>query len=128
MTPTQEALVAKHAERLDEALAAIAGRGYWSAYPESPSPRVYGEGTAEAGKAAFEAHLGERFTLGQPGADGWVGGETSPYGVDLGVTYEHLSADALIGAATAAIPGWRAASPAPSCCCRVRKSLKSSFP
>ena len=50
--PTLDALVAKHAERLDAALAAIAGRGYWSAYPESPSPRVYGEGTAEAGKAA----------------------------------------------------------------------------
>jgi len=59
--PGQAALVAKHAERLDAALAAIAGRGYWSAYPESPSPRVYGEGTAEAGKAAFEGHLGQRF-------------------------------------------------------------------
>ena len=111
MTPMQESLVAKHAERVDAALAAIAGRGYWSAYPESPSPRVYGEGTAEAGKAAFEAHLGKRFALGQPGADGWVAGETSPYGVDLGVSYEHLGADALIGAATAALPAWRAAGP-----------------
>src|SRR5690349_18946374 len=109
--PGQAALMAKHAERLDAALAAIAGRGYWSAYPESPSPRVYGEGTAEAGKAAFEAHLGKRFPLDQPGADGWVGDETSPYGVDLGVSYEHLGADALIGAATAALPGWRAAGP-----------------
>jgi len=109
--PGQAALVAKHAERLDAALAAIAGRGYWSAYPESPSPRVYGEGTAEAGKAAFEAHLGKPFPLGQPGADGQVGGEVSPYGLDLGVSYEHLGADALIAAATAAIPGWRAAGP-----------------
>ena len=58
LKPTLAALVGKHAERLNAALAAIAGRGYWSAYPESPSPRVYGEGTAEAGKAAFEAHLG----------------------------------------------------------------------
>src|SRR6266568_5330859 len=109
--PGQAALVAKHAERLDAALAAIAGRGYWSAYPESPSPRVYGEGTAEAGKAAFEAHLGKPFPLGQPGADGQVGGEVSPYGLDLGVSYEHLGADALIAAASAAIPGWRAAGP-----------------
>jgi phenylacetic acid degradation protein paaN len=105
------ALVAKHKERLDAALAAIAGRGYWSAYPESPSPRVYGEGTAEAGRAAFDALLGKPFPLGQPGADGWVGAEASPYGLSLGVTYEHLSADALIGAATAALPGWRAAGP-----------------
>src|SRR5262245_45462279 len=92
LRPTLAALVDKHAERLNEALAAIAGRGYWSAYPESPSPRVYGEGTAEAGKAAFEAHLGKPFGLGQPGADGQVGGEASPYGLDLGVSYEHLGA------------------------------------
>ena len=105
------ALVAKHKERLDAALAAIAGRGYWSAYPESPSPRVYGEGTAEAGRAAFDALLGKPFALGQPGADGWVGGEISPYGTALGVTYEHLAPDALISAATAALPGWRAAGP-----------------
>ena len=56
LKPTLAALVDKHAERLNAALAAIAGRGYWSAYPESPSPRVYGEGTAEAGRAAFEFH------------------------------------------------------------------------
>jgi phenylacetic acid degradation protein paaN len=105
------ALVAKHKERLDAALAAIAGRGYWSAYPESPSPRVYGEGTAEAGRAAFDALLRKPFPLGEPGANGWVGAEVSPYGLALGVTYEHLSADALIGAATAALPGWRAAGP-----------------
>src|SRR5258707_5956231 len=111
LKPTLAALVAKHAERLDAALAAIAGRGYWSAYPESPSPRVYGEGTAEAGKTAFEAHLGKPFSLGQPGADGQVAGEVSPYGLDPGVSYEHLGADALIAAATAALPGWRAAGP-----------------
>ena len=111
LKPTLAALVAKHAKRLDAALAAIAGRGYWSAYPESPSPRVYGEGTAEAGKAAFEAHLGKPFPLGQRGADGWVGGEASPYGLDLGITYQHLGADALVAAATEALPGWRAAGP-----------------
>ena len=111
LKPTLAALVDKHAERLNAALAAIAGRGYWSAYPESPSPRVYGEGAAEAGKEAFEAHLGKPFVLGQPGADGQVGGEVSPYGLDLGVSYEHLGADALIAAATAALPGWRAAGP-----------------
>ena len=40
--PGQAALVAKHAERLDSALAAIATRGYWSAYPESPIAPVIG--------------------------------------------------------------------------------------
>ena len=78
LRPALAALVAKHSERLDAALAAIAGRGYWSAYPESPSPRVYGEGTAEAGKAAFEAHLGKPFPLDQPSAPGWSSGNGLP--------------------------------------------------
>src|SRR5260370_7255053 len=65
--PGLDALVAKHKERLDAALAAIAGRGYWSAYPEAPSPREHGEGTAEAGRAAFDPLLGQPFPLAQPG-------------------------------------------------------------
>ena len=53
----------RHKALLEQALDAIAKRGYWSAFPESPSPKVYGEGAAEAGKAAFEAlldRLGEK--------------------------------------------------------------------
>ena len=46
-------LFERHRGLLDGAVAAIADRGYWSAFPESPSPRVYGEGAAEAGKAAY---------------------------------------------------------------------------
>ncbi len=48
-------LFERHAATLERALAAIAERGYWSPYSESPSPKVYGEGAAEAGKAAFDA-------------------------------------------------------------------------
>ncbi len=33
-------LYTKHADTLQRALTAIAERGYWSAFPESPSPRV----------------------------------------------------------------------------------------
>ncbi len=49
---------------------AIAERGYWSPYPESASPKVYGEGAAEAGKAAFDALRGKPFALDQPGTVG----------------------------------------------------------
>ena len=52
------AFVDAHRETLDRALAAIADRSYWSNYPESPSPRVYGEDAAADGLAAYEAHLG----------------------------------------------------------------------
>ena len=47
----------RHRERLDDAVAASATRGFYSAFDESPSPRVYGETAAADGKAAFEAWL-----------------------------------------------------------------------
>src|SRR5512138_480409 len=80
-------LFERHRATLDRALAAIAERGYWSPYPESASPKVYGEGSAEAGKTAFDALLNKPFPLDQPGTVGTVGGETSPYGIPLGITY-----------------------------------------
>ncbi|MEU6710193.1 phenylacetic acid degradation protein PaaN [Nonomuraea sp. NPDC046802] len=101
----------QHRETLEKALSAIAGRGYWSAYPESPSPRVYGEGAAERGKEAFEAHLGKPFPLDQPGTGSWIGAERSPFGIDLGVTYPQPQVDELIAAAEAALPAWRDAGP-----------------
>ncbi|QFY11490.1 phenylacetic acid degradation protein PaaN [Nonomuraea phyllanthi] len=101
----------QHRETLEKALAAIAERGYWSAYPESPSPRVYGEGAAERGKEAFEAHLGKPFALDQPGTGAWIGAERSPYGIDLGVTYPEPVPGDLVAAAQAALPAWRDAGP-----------------
>ena len=57
------AFVDAHRETLDRALAAIADRGYWSDYPESPSPRVYGETAAADG-------------LTQPTRPTWAGGSS----------------------------------------------------
>ncbi len=105
------AFVDAHRETLDRALAAIADRGYWSNYPESPSPRVYGEAAAADGLAAYEAHLGRPFELNQPGTVGWVGAERSPYGPDLGVTYPQADLDVLLAAAREAMPAWRDAGP-----------------
>jgi phenylacetic acid degradation protein paaN len=101
----------KHRATLDRALTAIADRGYWSPYPESASPKVYGEGSAEAGKAAYEALLGRPFPIALPGTVGTVGGERSPYGVDLGVTYPKVDLDALFAAIATAQGPWRAAGP-----------------
>jgi phenylacetic acid degradation protein paaN len=106
------AFVDAHRETLDRALAAIADRSYWSNYPESPSPRVYGEDAAAAGLAAYEAHLGTRFELDQPGTVGWIGAERSPYGPELGVTYPKADLDVLLAAAREAMPAWRDAGPA----------------
>ncbi|WP_415647444.1 phenylacetic acid degradation protein PaaN [Stackebrandtia soli] len=105
-------LFSKHRETLDAALTAIASREYYSAYPESPSPRVYGETAADDGKAAFEALLGKTFEIDQPTAPRHVTTEDSPFGIDLGITYPASDPTELINAAEAAWPAWRAADPA----------------
>ncbi|MFH0243399.1 phenylacetic acid degradation protein PaaN [Streptomyces sp. HK10] len=110
---TQEGLAEKHRPTLRMALEAIRTRDYWSPYPEHP--KAYGGehgtlGPAE-GKAAFDALLGRRFELDQPGTDGWVGGEVSPYGIGLGVEYPHADIGALLPAMRAALPAWRDAGP-----------------
>lgn len=99
-------LFEKHKPQLDHAVQALATRGYWSAYNEMPSPRVYGETAAETGKQAFEAHLGKTFELNQPGQTGLHGGECSPYGVALNVSYPVCDPQALIDAALSAMPAW----------------------
>jgi len=101
----------KHRATLDRALAAIAERGYWSPYPESASPRNYGEGAAEAGKAAFDALLGKPFALAQPATVGQVGDERSPYGMSLGITYPKANLDGLFAAVGSAQESWRRAGP-----------------
>ena len=108
-------LVARHQSTLDNALHAIRTREYFSAYPESPSPRVYGETAAEEGKAAYHALLGQDFPLDIPGANGRVATERSPYGPELGVRYPHVTEaglDELLAAAAQAMPAWREAGPA----------------
>ncbi len=105
-------LFAKHRATLDGALNAIQVRGYWSAFPEQPSPKVYGETANDEGKAAALAHCGRRFELGQPGQSGWVASEQSPYGVPLGIEYPACDPQALIDAGLAAMPAWQQLGPA----------------
>ncbi|MBB6628158.1 phenylacetic acid degradation protein PaaN [Nocardioides sp. KIGAM211] len=114
MTSGTTHLLDQHRARLDAAVAACASRGYHSAFDESPSPRVYGESAAADGRAAYDALLDAPFPVETPGAEGTVGGERSPYGVDLGVTYPLVTAagvDALLAAAGAGLKPWRDAGP-----------------
>ncbi|WP_037911483.1 phenylacetic acid degradation protein PaaN [Actinacidiphila yeochonensis] len=105
LSPT--VLAERHRGTLDQALEAARTRAFWSPHPEHP--KAYPE--AEAGHAAFQALLGHRFPLDQPGTDGWTGSERSPYGIDLGVEYPHADPDALLPAMRAAMPRWREAGP-----------------
>ena len=99
----------EHDDVLDQAATALAARSYFSRYPESPSPGVYGETAAADGKDAYEAHLGKRYdALGdQPAGDWFTGSEVSPYGPTLGVQYPRLDLDKALLAARDAMPAWR---------------------
>ncbi|MEP6998606.1 MAG: phenylacetic acid degradation protein PaaN, partial [Betaproteobacteria bacterium] len=104
-------LFERHRALIDLALKAIAERGYWSPFPESPSPKVYGEGAADAGKAAFDALANRPFPMTLPGTVGTVGGERSPYGITLGISYPRVDLDQLFNAIAAAEKSWRKAGP-----------------
>ncbi len=112
--PTAQALVDQHRDALDQAMAALTTRGYLSRYPESPSPRVYGESAADEGRQAFDAHLTRHFDdlSGQAGHTGdWVGEEVSPYGPGLRVGYPEVDVDQLVAAAQQATYPWRSVGP-----------------
>lgn len=101
-------LFERHRQILENALQAISARTYWSAYPEVPSGKVYGETAKDDGYAAFQARLKKPFELDQPGALKSVGGEVSPFGIKLGVTYPQADLDVLLAAAQRAMAGWKA--------------------
>jgi len=98
-----------HRDMLVQALQAARSRGYWSAFPEVPSGKIYGETAKADGEAAFAGLLDRPFQIDQP-SNGWVGREISPLGKPLGITYPKSEPAALIGAARNAGRAWAAAS------------------
>jgi phenylacetic acid degradation protein paaN len=103
-------LFEQHRATLDQAVEATRTREHFSAFDESPSPRVYGDNAAAEGKAAFEAWHGQTFPVDTPGAQGTVATEKSPFGFALDVSYPRVSADgvdALLGAARTGMSAFR---------------------
>jgi phenylacetic acid degradation protein paaN len=109
MTGNVAELVGRHRPTLDAALAAIQSREFFTQFPEIA--KAYPPEAAEAGRAWFDAQLGRPAPLEQPGTDGAVGAERSPYGLELGVTYPHPDPDVLFPAMAAGVPAWRDAGP-----------------
>ncbi len=110
MSHADRTLFDRHRDTLDRAVGAISTREYFSAYPESPSPRVYGESAAADGAKAFEALLGQGFPLETPGAEGTVATEKSPFGKPLEVAYPRVTPDGvptLLHAASEGMRAWR---------------------
>src|SRR3954471_14119827 len=109
MTDARE-LFDTHRDTLDQAVEATRTREYFSAYPESPSPRVYGETAAADGQAAFDAVRKSEFSVVSPGAEGVVATEESPFGLPLDIAYPRMTAaglDELLAAAEAGKSVWR---------------------
>jgi acyl-CoA reductase-like NAD-dependent aldehyde dehydrogenase len=102
-------LSAAHGETLDRAVQAIQDRAFWSAYPEHP--KAYGEDAPAEGEAAFKELVGKELDTGQ-GHDGYsVVEETSPYGIDMDITYPSTTVDTVISDAVAAMASWRRSTP-----------------
>lgn len=100
-----------HRSTLEKAVEAIRSRAYFSAYPEVPSGKIYGETARADGQAAFQARLGTTVDFGQGGdGEGTVGGEQSPYGVDLSVSYPRPDLGRMTARAGEAAASWRSAS------------------
>ncbi|NLH83448.1 MAG: phenylacetic acid degradation protein PaaN, partial [Phyllobacteriaceae bacterium] len=100
-------LFATHRDTLEAARRALASRGFWSAYSEVP--KTYGEPAAAEGEAAWRALLDRPFVLGDEDGLERVGGEVSPFGPALGITYAVRDPADLVARAEAAAGAWAAA-------------------
>jgi phenylacetic acid degradation protein paaN len=108
--PLADEFFEQHRPMLDAAVAATQLRRYHSAFPESPSPRVYGETAAADGSAAFEGWLARTFPVTTPGCDGAVSTEKSPFGLPLDIRYPRVApvgVPTLLEAAAAGMASWR---------------------
>jgi phenylacetic acid degradation protein paaN len=100
----------QHKTVLEDAVAAIETRGHYSAYPEVPSGKIYGENAKQEGLDTFEGYKDSSFSLEQNSNGSTVGEELSPYGFSIGTQYPKVDIDLLIQHIQLACPSWRKAS------------------
>lgn len=105
MTQSAQQMFDLHRETLNQAVGAISRRDFWTPYPESM--RKYPEDAVKAAPSRFESLLNQPFTLNRVGSTQQVGGEVSPYGFELGITYDQPNPDELIAAMQVAMRDWR---------------------
>jgi phenylacetic acid degradation protein paaN len=99
----------KHAALLAKAEQAILERAYWSAYPEIPSGKIYGETAKADAETTFKGFLNKPFSINQDSTQK-LGKEESPYGFALGITYPSLPIDKLLTLSGEAGKNWARAS------------------
>jgi phenylacetic acid degradation protein paaN len=98
-----------YTQTLHQAIDALHARTFFSLFPESPSPEVYGEDGDRKGQEAFNDLLNQQFTeLQQSGPQAWAGQEESPFTRQpLGITYPYFSTETLMERAQVAFHSWR---------------------
>jgi phenylacetic acid degradation protein paaN len=99
----------KHQHTLDRAIQALHERTFFAAYPEHPSPKIYGETADKDGQAWFKAQLNNTYSeLDAAGGEIKISDEESPYiGEQLNIAYPAFPVDQLISNATTAFHSWR---------------------
>jgi phenylacetic acid degradation protein paaN len=99
----------KHEETINNAIKALHERTFFAAYPEHPSPKIYGETADADGQEKFKSSVGKKFEeLKQENPEGWAGQEESPYlGDSLKISYPIFSTDTLISRSNKAFHQWR---------------------
>ena len=102
----------KHRPTFERAQLACRERHCWSPFPELPAKYPNAPEAQAAGLKAYQAHLGGRFDLKQPGSMVVaVGEEVSPYTQQaLGIRYPQADINPLFDAAELAMASWAAAS------------------
>jgi phenylacetic acid degradation protein paaN len=99
---------ASHTDTLKRAIQAIEERSYWAAFPEHP--KAYGEEAPIEGEAAFSELLRKPFDTDQA-HDGFLEvEESSPFGIELGITYPVTDVATVVESAVAAMGPWGKAS------------------
>jgi phenylacetic acid degradation protein paaN len=102
-------LYKKHDSTLNRAIKALHDRTFYAAFPEHPSPTVYGETADADGQAKFKASLGKKFEeLLQESPERWAGDEESPYLQEhLKIQYPIFTSKQLIERSKKAFQQWR---------------------
>jgi phenylacetic acid degradation protein paaN len=99
----------KHQSLLEKAIKALHERTFFAAFPEHPSPAIYGETADADAQQKFKSLLGKKFEeLKQSGPVSWSGQEESPYLQELlNISYPIYTVDTLITEADRAFHQWR---------------------
>ncbi|WP_404415398.1 phenylacetic acid degradation protein PaaN [Marinospirillum sp.] len=102
---TPRALFERHQPLLDKAVEVLHTREYWS--PFSENMKKYPEEKVKSASSDFKALCDQPFELDSVKSTKKITGERSPYGFDLGTSYDQPDLNALIETMQAALPQWR---------------------